>query len=457
MHRLRIAVTPAYLLLCLVLGGASAAGIWSNMLLQLLAIALIAAALLAEPSTPIPAAGRRLLALALLAVAVVLVQLVPLPPALWTALPGRAPIAAGFAALGQHPPWMPLSLAPYKTISSALWLLPAFATLLAVLRLRAFKPSWIAWVVVGVASASVAIGVLQVSGGEGSPWYFYSIANFGASTGFFPNANHLATLLVCALAFLTALYLHARDKGRSMQRASGLLVILVGGVGVVFVGIAVNRSLAGLGLGLIVLPVCVLMILARRKRLPRWLIAAAGLLAIAALAIVFSSPMGNNLTAAQAETFEESRLNSFSRSLGAAGEFAPLGSGIGTFQDIYRARQDPTTIARFYMNHVHSDYIELALETGALGLIVLLLFLIWWVRRTLAIWRAEEQDPFAVAATVATAAMLAHSLVDYPLRTAALSALFAACLALMAEPRPAKRARREQRDAPGGARHLSAD
>ena len=457
MHHLRIGLVPAFLLLCLLLGGASAAGIWANMLLQLLAIPLIAAAILARPSTPIPAEGRRLIALALLAGAVILVQLVPLPPSVWTSLPGREPIAAGFAAIGQPLPWLPLSLAPYRTVSSALWLLPAFAVLLAVLRLRAFKPSLIAWVVVAVAAASVAIGTLQVSGGQGSPWYFYAISNFGASTGFFSNANHLATLLVCALPFLTALYLHARNKGRSMQRASGLLVVLVGALAVLFVGIAVNRSLAGLGLGLIALVACGLMIMARRNRLPRWLVAAGALVVAGAIAIVFSAPMGNNLTAAEAATFEESRLNSFTISGAAAVDHLPFGAGIGTFQEIYRASQDPATISRYYMNHVHSDYIELALETGLPGLIAILLFLVWWLRRTLAIWRAEDQDPFAAAATIATAAILAHSVVDYPLRTAALSALFATCVALMAEPRPAKRARREQRESPGGARHLSAD
>ena len=457
MHQLRIGLVPAYLLLCLLLGGASAAGIWSNMLLQLTAIPLIAAAVLARPSTPIPTEGRRLIALALLGAAIVIAQLVPLPPSLWTALPGREPIAAGFAALGQPLPWLPLSLAPYRTVSSALWLLPALAILLAVLRLRAFKPSWVAWVVVATVSASVAIGTLQVSGGEGSPWYFYAISNFGSSTGFFANANHFATFLVCGLAFLTALYLHARNKGRSMQRASGLLVVLVGALGVLLVGIAVNGSLAGIGLGLMAAIACALMIMARRKRLPRWLVGLAALAVAGGVAVVFSAPMGNNLTATDSATFEESRLNSFARSLDATGEYLPFGSGIGTFQEIYRSGEDPDGVSRFYMNHVHSDYIELALETGIPGLLAILLFLIWWVRRTLSIWRAEDQDPFAVAATIAAGAILAHSLVDYPLRTVALSALFAMCLALMAEPRPAKRARREQREAPGGARHLSAD
>jgi lipoprotein signal peptidase len=420
MHALRLAAMPAFLALCLILGGASAAGIWANMFLQLLAIPIILAAVMLTPSTPVAAPGRQLIALLLLLVGLIAVQLVPLPPALWTALPGRAEVAAGFASLGQQPPWLPLSLAPYRTISSALWLLPAIAVLLGVLRLRAYKPGWIGWTVVSVTVVSVAIGALQVSGGTGSPLYFYEITNYGASTGFFSNANHLATLLVCTFPLMTAIYLQARSKGRSMQRSSGLLVILVGAVGVVVVGVAVNHSLAG-------------------------------------LAVAFSAPLGNNLTAESARTSEDSRYTSYRLSLGAAADFMPAGSGIGTFQAVYRTRENPADISRFYMNHVHGDYIEIALETGVPGLALLALFLFWWAGRAVAIWRSEERDPYALAATVASAVILAHSVVDYPLRTAAISALFAMCCALMAEPRPAGKARSEERRGRGGARHLTAD
>jgi hypothetical protein len=50
---------------------------------------------------------------------------------------------------------------------------------------------------------------------------------------------------------------------------------------------------------------------------------------------------------------------------------------------------------------------------------------------------------------------MAHSLVDYPLRTAAISCLFAVCCALMADARPFVRQRDERSRT--GARHLSAD
>jgi O-antigen ligase len=460
MHVLRLALVPLYLLLCLVFGGASAAGILGNMMLQLLALPVIVAACLSQPATPVPAPGRQLIALFLAMLSVVALQLVPLPPSIWGSLPGRGAIAEGYAAIGAEAPWLTLSLAPYRTVSSALWLLPAIAVLLAILRLKAFKPIYIAWVLTGVTVVSVAIGALQVGTGEGSPWYFYRITNYGASTGFFANANHLATLLVCTFPFLTALYLHARAKGRSMQKNSGLLVILAGAVGVVFVGVAVNRSLAGVGLSVPVLAASALMFLSRRgRRMPRWLLALVPLLVIGSVAGVLTAPLGNNLIGAEARGSEESRFTSFSRSLDAAGDFAPAGSGIGTFQEIYPSKENPATITRFFMNHVHNDYIELALETGAPGAIVLALFLFWWGRRTWTIWRAEDRDHFALAGSIASAAILAHSFVDYPLRTAAISALFAACVALMAEPRPAGRARREDASESGRprARHLSAD
>jgi O-antigen ligase len=455
----RHALAPGYLLLCLLLGGASAAGIWSNMLLQLLALPIIAAAVLSSPSTPLPAPGRQLIALFLAALAVVAMQLVPLPPSLWTAVPGRTGIAEGFTAVGAELPWLTTSLSPYRTVSSALWLLPAVAILLAILRLRAFKPAAIAWTIVGVTVVSVAIGAVQVAGGETSPWYLYEITNRGASTGFFSNANHLATLLVCSFPFLMALYLGARDKGGSVQKNSGLLVILAGAVGVVLVGVVVNRSLAGVGLSVPALAASALMFLSRGgRRMPKWLLVLAPLLAVASVAVALSGPTGNNLIGEEARSSQESRYTSFSRSLDAAGDYLPAGSGVGSFQEVYRSREDPRTMQRTFMNHVHSDYIELLLETGVPGMIVLALFLYWWARRTWTIWRADDRDHYALAGSVASALILAHSAVDYPLRTAAIAAVFALSVALMAEPRPAERARREKSGSgKGGARHLSAD
>jgi len=383
-------------------------------------------------------------------------QLVPLPPALWTALPGRQEAVDGFALLGQPLPWMPISLAPYRTISSALWLLPAAAIFLGIIRLGGFKAGWLAWTIAVATIVSVAVGALQRAGGAESSLYFYKITNWGSATGFFANSNHMATLLVVATPFLTAIYLGGRGKNHSVQRSSGLFVVLAGAMAVVLVGLAVNGSIAGLGLAVPVFAASVLMILSRSKKIPLWTIPLVAVLTLGSVMVSLSAPFANNLTGATAKTAEGSRYISFTQSLDAAGDFMPLGSGIGTFREIYAGREDPTVVTNTYENHVHSDFIELALETGVAGLLLILIFLGWWIGRTISIWRADDADHYARAATIASAAILAHSLVDYPLRTAAVSAIFAMCCALMAEPR----ARVRRGKAPPiekQARHLSAD
>jgi O-antigen ligase len=450
------AIAPIFFAACLVLGGASAAGLEANLLLQFGAIAVLALAFFVKHDVPTARPARQLVALLVMMLSLIAVQLVPLPPSLWASLPGREAVVEGYRMLGMPLPWMPVSLAPYRTIASAAWLLPPVALLIAMFRLDVARLNWFAWVLLVVVTLSAGIGSLQAASGEGSPWYFYAVTNFGVGTGFFANANHLATLLVASLPFLAALYLETRSRGRSQQKASAMTMVVVGGLIITLIGLAVNRSIAGLGLAVPVLAASGLMILSRRRKLPPWSAIVVGLLLAGSVVAAFTAPFGNNLTGAEARNSEESRFVSFSRTLPAAVEYLPIGSGISTFPEIYPTLENPARIDRFYMNHVHSDYIELLLETGLPGVLLILLFLAWWGRRTISVWSADEPNHFARAASIATAAILAHSIVDYPLRTVAISALFAVACAIMAEPRPRIK-RAVARSSDSEARHLTSD
>ena len=121
----------------------------------------------------------------------------------------------------------------------------------------------------------------------------------------------------------------------------------------------------------------------------------------------------------------------------AIADFMPLGSGLGSFPKVYDLYEDPRQVTDTYVVHAHNDYAELALETGIPGILLLLAFLAWWAGQAWQVWRSAESAPFARAASIATAAILAHSLVDFPLRTAAIASVFAACLALLADRRAA--------------------
>jgi O-antigen ligase len=131
-------------------------------------------------------------------------------------------------------------------------------------------------------------------------------------------------------------------------------------------------------------------------------------------------------------------------------DFLPFGSGLGTFADVYRLYEDPARVVQVRINHAHNDYAELVLELGVPGLILIFMFLGWWGMAGWRAWRYSDAGTYARAASIASAALLAHSLVEFPLRTAALSACFAMCLALLCE----RRSPRVERDELRPTRHV---
>lgn len=430
MTNLRQAVAPAYLFLCIVLGG-SAQGIFSNLALQLAGVGILAWAFLTWLPHKGSRSARQLGWLAGAATALVLFQLIPLPPAIWSNLPGRQFVVDGFRLLGQPLPWMPLSLAPADTIATAMAMLPPLAMLALILRLGAYRDSWLLIALLCATFISVALGVLQIQSGGTGP-YLYPLANLGTASGLFANANHMATLLLVSIPFLVAL--GARRYRRLTSTNDRLLTVTLasGAAIVVLLGIATNQSFALLVIGAPVVGAAALQLIPPgRVRLGR-LAAMLGLLfvaGIAMLAVMVSSGMSTSN-----QSSVTIRADIWKHSVEAIRDHGLAGSGVGTFPSIYPHYEDPGTIERTYVNHAHNDFMEVVLETGLPGAVLLLLFLIWWGSRAFAIWRSPNAAELARAACVASAAILLHSLVDYPLRTAAIAAVMAMALALMADP-----------------------
>ena len=425
------AVAPLYLFLCLLLGG-SAQGVWGNMVLQLLGVALLAWAAIARAPEPMPRPARHLLWLFLAGIAIVAVQFIPLPASLWTSLGGRGDLAAEYAALGLEPPSLPISLTPYAGLDSLLSLIPPLALALAILRLRAFRPSWLVASLALGTLAGILLGVFQVTTTDlNSPFYLYRYTNTGVATGFFANANHFAILLVSTIPFLAALAASARDGDR--QRYSAVLFVCILLIVLVVVGIALNRSLAAAMLVLPVLAASSLLIVRASNRARRLAVVGAAVLLVAGIGVLWSTSISDRSLGAEAETSVQSRAEIFTHTADAIGDFMPLGSGLGSFLPVYRLYEDQGAATTTFVNHAHNDYAELALELGAAGVVLIVLFLAWWGIAAAAAWRSAELKPYVRAASIASAAILAHSLVDFPLRTEAMLAVFSMCLALLAD------------------------
>jgi len=436
LSRARAAVAPVYLFACLVLGG-SAQGIWQNMLLQLAGVAIIAWAACDKREEALSPVARQLLLLSLVTIAVVLIQLIPLPPGIWAHLGPRARLAAGFAALGLHVPPEPLSVAPAASLATLLTAIPPLAIVCAMVRVKAYRPRWLALSLIAGTVLGIALGALQVasSSTELSPWYLYEETNPGRAVGFFANVNHMGTLLVVTIPFLAALV--ARARGATVQRYSATVAVAAGLAVVIVVGLALNGSIAGYGLTLPVIAASALIVLRPGSRLRLWVVGLAALLVIGAVTALETTPIGSGAIGEHATSSVQSRAEILSTTSRAIGDFMPFGSGLGSFQSVYPLYERPEQVTLTYVIHAHNDYAELILELGAAGIILILLFLAWWAVAVWRVWRTAEAGPFARAAAIASAAVLVHSLVDFPLRTAAVAATFGMCLALLADSRAA--------------------
>ena len=432
---LRSAVVPAYVLLCIGLGG-SVQGIWGVAVLQLVAIAIIGWSLLARDALPLSGSAKALFVIAGLTVLIGLVQLIPLPPAMWAALPGREHILEGYRLLGQPPPNLPISLTPYDTAATVLTLLPPLAVLAGMVVAGAYRASWLGLPSSSARSPRCCLARCK-SAAPTSPnrrRTIYSITNYGFATGFFANSNHMATLLVISVPFLFAFVADLRRGAKNQKAGSAVLLVAVAGILVLLVGIFLNGSLAVLLLGPAVVITSATMLLPQGMRL-RGPVAAVALVSIAAILVVYLTPLNDRSVASNATSFD-TRQTMWSTTIPAIKDYAPLGSGVGSFEQVYPQYEDPGAVDATYVNHAHNDYLEIALETGVPGVLLLVSFLLWWASRAVPIWRSAAVDRYALAGSIASAAILVHSLVDYPLRTAALSTIFAASLALMARPRP---------------------
>ena len=81
------------------------------------------------------------------------------------------------------------------------------------------------------------------------------------------------------------------------------------------------------------------------------------------------------------DPLEDSRLSFIRPYDRSAKAYMPLGSGLGTFVPVYAIFEKPgDTALNSYVNRAHNDVLELWLETGVLGLVLMGLFVIWLAR-----------------------------------------------------------------------------
>ena len=416
-----------------IFGGASREHALRLALVELAALPLLALALIQLSRRPDARTDHRfILILATSLIALPLLQLIPLPPRVWTGLPGRQQSALALEIVGIQPGWSSLSLTPVVTGNMAIALIPPLAAFLGLMLSRSERLAMrCIHGLLAFGLVSIFIGAVQLASGD-QRFYAWNSTGSGFIVGLFANRNHFATLMLTCLPF--ASLIAARQVVQRPEQTAVVGLLVATAFAVIGLSIGASQSRAGV---LLFLPVLLLSIVVgwRGARLgrPRPMVLIGGGFAVAlalGAAVLFVPQILERFEPSQTV---EGRFRNWPIVAEAAGAYLPLGSGVGSFDPIYRSVEPLEHLDPTYFNHAHNEYLEIWLETGWLGAGLLIAFLFWFGRRAWHAWFVSDDSDRSVrrAASVAIAAMLAHSFVDYPLRTSVMAVVFAICVVLL--------------------------
>lgn len=423
------------------MGGGSRADIESLAVLRAFACLAAAVGVLGLDRATLRAWRLPFLLLAALA-ALMVVQLIPLPPSLWSQLPARDGIRQLDAAVGLADAWRPLTLSPMRTANSLAALAVPFAVLVLFCQLGEAHRRHVLLLLVALAVAGALVGMLQVLAGSDSGLYFYAVTHKGAAVGFFANRNHHTAFL--AAAMLIALHL-AMERGRARDMVS---ILCFAAAAVVFVAVLGNVSRAGLlsaGIALVLAPLVILRSGADAGNQPgprvlsgRW--SRTALVAFPAFGIFMLFALSQR-SPALARLLgdgqpEELRARILPELLAMARDVQPWGAGFGAFEYAYRMREPAELLVPNYFNHAHNDWLQLAIEGGIAGVLLLVVALAAIAVRLVRLVRGREGgDPSRVWLGLTVLLVLGFaSLVDYPLRVPSIMAVATIAFALLVGP-----------------------
>lgn len=430
---------PALLAVVVLLGGSSRPDQTSHLIFQ--ALSLFVLLFYFRPLSRADWASNRPLILSLFLIGLLwpFVQTLHLPAYIWTLLPKRDLIVEGWNLLAIEPKaGQPISINSEDTRTAILGILPPLAIFIGIsLGASNDTARALLWKIAALGMLTALIGIFQVLPTGNINLQLHDARITGAS-GLFRNINHQATFCLMTLPFISALTTSYRRNSSTEDLTQAIKIGIAALFAICIIGVLAAGSVAGY---LLLIPVLAFSFLIYRDRdtvqtgsMPMAVTPA--LLVIAAILLIATSPVLDGLGVTSLDDGPLARAGIWTASLRIIADQFLLGTGLGTFEAAYRLYEDADIVTTTFVNHAHNEYLELVVELGLPGVILLGLALAIWIKQFVKIW-AEKLDRIYMirrAASVAILVVLLHSLVDYPVRAPAIAALSAACLALMTMP-----------------------
>lgn len=420
----------ALLIVAAILGGGGVAYGLSNLVVQLVALSLLA---LNYPAVRdfFREGPVFLVALTVLSLAVPLLQILPLPPSAWTALPGREVVAESLTASGGAG-WFAMSVDSARTFVAFVGLLAPFAIVVLGWRCPDNGLARAVLVVIGLGLLNVVLGSVQILGGGAGILYVENEMP-GVLFGFFANRNSTAIFLVCCLILMATL---PPSRLLSLSGLAKFSTALLLGVGVVLTQSRTGLVLLAIPLALGAVHFASLRFAAAKPGADRQPVGR--MLLIAGLALVaiasFATMMGNTRldgVLARFENTEDQRTLIWDDAQVTARRYWPVGAGMATFDEVFQADESLENISPRRAGRAHNDYLELAIEAGVIGLALLAGWVLWIMIAGVRAMSSAQRWPALSGAGILLAIGL-QSVLDYPLRNQTMLCLAALAIALLA-------------------------
>jgi O-antigen ligase len=427
-----MALLLAFIACLAIAGGASRSDVLGQAIVRLAAAIAIAGLILVGAKLEV---SRWTVLLVAAAAALPFVQLIPLPPSIWSSLPGREVFLEAATIGGMQQPWRPIALSPDLTANALFSLLVPTAALMLTAALDATERAQIPVMTFALGLASSALAVVQLSGGNlDNPLINETV---GTASGIFANPNHQALLLaISILAGACWAVGHRSTVSWRLPVAAGaaiwfLLMIMASG------------SRTGLVLGFLALTIATIIVrrqlgilmmrLPNRARLPIIAIGVASILSLAVVSFTAGRAVSLNRLLVLS-TGEDMRSRALPTILEMIATYMPVGAGFGTFDPLFRLNEPDSLLKLTYFNHAHNDYLEVALEGGVFGVALIIAAIGWALRSGTAIWKIDLAVNTAPAGRFGAVVLLLvglASVVDYPARTPTIMALLAIAAVLV--------------------------
>lgn len=415
------------LAIAFLLGGGGIEHALFNLVIQAVAFALLAINLdyLDDRIRVVP---RALFWLLGLSIALPLVQSLPLPHGIWSMLPGRDVEQASLDLVGRANAWMPWSVDFTRTLTAAASLVPVLTVVNLSSRLSPNHAVKAVWFVVALGLITLLFGMSQLTEMQGSSQFYYG-RYYQILRGTFANRNTAALLLVICvnLVWVAPFPLQARAVAVIRTVLAALL-----GVGVMLTQSRSATALLAMSLAYWGFVWVVVEVRANRSNRTRRLSLAVVALMCCAISGMGLLASGSTLDriVARFGGMQDVRFQIWEDSQQTVLRYWPVGAGVGAFDQVFALDESLEHVATTRANRAHSEILETSVESGLVGLALMLAWLIWFARnagRPL----LTGQPPLKAAAAMSLLAVMLQSLVDFPLRNQAMLCIAAFLLTLV--------------------------